>query len=335
MHALWQLAGSSSSQSLSVLLGPVTHSLTLERSTLHVPFDPTASSGPTTSPTGHTFGLERPFVSFRKPHRQTTFSLSLARCREPLWSTSIMARQINNLSPRGRIAAIAAAFITLVFLLHLVFPGSDSLLSSTQRWTTASSSVLRSKFLRAKAKAPRRPIHHPIPKLMADARESYDTKVARQSKSLDEAVKEYQRRYKRAPPKGFDIWYEFAVENDAVMIDEYDNLVRDLEPFWQFNGKEIRQRCIDVGYLPSVDLVRISNGTTRTIDVSKGFDDSEVGARAKGFRVMLEKFQQHLPDMDFPINEKAEGRILVPWEEKLYSNLTADSSSELVLNLFQ
>ncbi|WOO84722.1 Beta-1,2-xylosyltransferase 1 [Vanrija pseudolonga] len=237
-----------------------------------------------------------------------------------------MARQINNLSPRGRIAAIAAAFITLVFLLHLVFPGSDSLLSSTQRWTTASSSVLRSKFLRAKAKAPRPPIHHPIPKLMADARESYDSKVARQSKSLDEAVKEYQRRYKRAPPKGFEIWYEFAVENDAVMIDEYDNLIRDLEPFWQFNGKEIRQRCIDVGYLPSVDLVRISNGTTRTIDVSKGFDDSEVGARAKGFRVMLEKFQKHLPDMDFPINEKAEGRILVPWEEKLYSNLTADSS---------
>lgn len=28
----------------------------------------------------------------------------------------------------------------------------------------------------------------------------------RQSKTLQEAVAEYKRRYERAPPKGFDIW---------------------------------------------------------------------------------------------------------------------------------
>lgn len=33
-----------------------------------------------------------------------------------------------------------------------------------------------------------------------------------------------------------------------------------------------------------------------------------------------------LPNMDFPINEKAEGRILVPWEQNRFANLTADSS---------
>lgn len=223
---------------------------------------------------------------------------------------------------------IAGSCIALLFFLHIIFPSS---LSTTQRWTTASSSVLRSKFLRAKAKNPRPPIHHPIPKLMADAREKFEEKVARQSKNLGSAVKEYRRRYKRDPPKGFDIWFEFAKANNTVMIDEYDQLMRDLEPFWQLSGKEIRQRCIDVGYLPSVDLVRIENGKTRTIDVSKGFEDSEVGARAKGFRVMLEKFQRYLPDMDFPINEKAEGRILIPWEERLYKNLTADASSESCL----
>jgi hypothetical protein len=161
---------------------------------------------------------------------------------------------------------------------------------------------------------------------MSEAREEFEAKVARQSKTLEEAVAEYTRRYKRAPPKGFDIWYQFATDNNAVIIDEYDQLISDLNPFWLFSGEEVRRRCIQIGYLPSVDLVRIENGTTRTIDVSKGFDDAEVGARAKGFRVMLEKFQRHLPDMDFPINEKAEGRILVPWEENLYSNLTADST---------
>jgi len=165
---------------------------------------------------------------------------------------------------------------------------------------------------------------------MADARDKHDRMLKRQSKTLPQAVAEYQRRYGRKPPLGFDEWFEFAQTNGAVIYDEYDQLVRDLEPYWQFTGAEVRERCLQVGLLPSVDLVRIKDGKTMTIDVTKGFVDSEVGARAKGFRVMLEKFQDRLPDMDFPINEKAEGRILVPWEEKLYSNLTANASCKSV-----
>jgi hypothetical protein len=161
---------------------------------------------------------------------------------------------------------------------------------------------------------------------MANARAEYDQKIARQSKSLSAAVAEYNKRYGRNPPKGFDEWYEFAVQNGAGIIDEYDQLAESMEPFWLFSGEEVRRRCLQVGQLPSVDLVMIENGVTRTEHISK--DDSEVGARAKGFRVMLEKFQDKLPDMNFPINQKAEGRILVPWEEKLYFNLTADSSRE-------
>ena len=234
-------------------------------------------------------------------------------------------RYVKGMSTRNRIFALVGALFSLFFFVQLFVPQSNRFLANTQRWTTASSSVIRSKFLRAKAKAPRLPIHHPIPKLMADAREQFDAKLRRQSKTVEQAVAEYEKRYQRAPPKGFDDWFTFAKENNAIIIDEYDQLIRDLEPFWMFSGEELRRRCIQVGYLPSVDLVRVEKGATRTIDVSKGFDDAEVGARAKGFRVMLEKFQAKLPDMDFPINEKAEGRILVPWEESQFSNLTANS----------
>ena len=31
---------------------------------------------------------------------------------------------------------------------------------------------------------------------------------------------EYKRRYKRAPPPGFDDWYAFAVDHDVILIDE-------------------------------------------------------------------------------------------------------------------
>jgi hypothetical protein len=77
----------------------------------------------------------------------------------------------------------------------------------------------------------------------------------------------------------------------VAIIDEYDQLHEDMQPFWLLSGKEIRRRCTQVAFLPSVDLVRVQDGKARTVDASTGFDDLEVGARAKGFKVMLEKFQ--------------------------------------------
>jgi hypothetical protein len=47
---------------------------------------------------------------------------------------------------------------------------------------------------------------HPIYDLIERAKAEWDKKLRKQSKSLDEAVAEYQRRYCRAPPKGFDKW---------------------------------------------------------------------------------------------------------------------------------
>lgn len=53
---------------------------------------------------------------------------------------------------------------------------------------------------------------HPIYKLLQQARREWDAKVARQSKSLAEAVKEYKRRNGGMnPPKGFDHWWDFVV----------------------------------------------------------------------------------------------------------------------------
>ncbi|KAJ3517360.1 hypothetical protein NMY22_g13981 [Coprinellus aureogranulatus] len=42
---------------------------------------------------------------------------------------------------------------------------------------------------------------------------------------------------------------------------------------------------------------------------------------------MMGKFARYLPDMDFPINAKAEGRVLIPWEHQQYPNLTRRDSS--------
>ena len=80
------------------------------------------------------------------------------------------------------------------------------------------------------------------------------------------------------------------------------------------------------------------DGKASIINLNKGFEDTEVSARAKGFSSMLSQFANkvilghwynfvfftrfQLPDLDFPVNTKAEGRILIPWERRQYFNLT-------------
>ena len=47
---------------------------------------------------------------------------------------------------------------------------------------------------------------HPIYELVARAEKQWADKHKRASRTLDEAVEEYERRYKRPPPVGFDHW---------------------------------------------------------------------------------------------------------------------------------
>ncbi|KAL1703064.1 glycosyltransferase family 90 protein [Schizophyllum commune] len=162
---------------------------------------------------------------------------------------------------------------------------------------------------------------HPIPRLIAEAEERFTKKVARQSRTLPEAAAEYRRRYGRNPPKGFDKWWAFAQENEFVMVDEFDGLIDDLAPFWEISGEELSRRALQAIELPSIDLVSIRDGKWANIR-KQGFEDTEEGARAHGFRVMLEKFAHELPDLVFPINAKAEGRIIIPWEHREYPNMT-------------
>jgi hypothetical protein len=49
--------------------------------------------------------------------------------------------------------------------------------------------------------------------------------------------------------------------------------------------------------LPSFDLVRVRAGKPETVKVDKGFNDSEVSARANGLRSMMGKFAKRVWDV--------------------------------------
>ncbi|KAF5310349.1 hypothetical protein D9611_012102 [Ephemerocybe angulata] len=165
---------------------------------------------------------------------------------------------------------------------------------------------------------------HPIPKLMEQAEERYRKKLARQSKTFKSAVAEYKRKYRRPPPKGFYEWWTFAQKHQVKMVDEYDGLMSDLDPFWGLSGAELRRRAKQAAEFPSVDLVRVRDGKAESVNLN----GQGVSGRAEGFRLMLERFQSKLPSLDFPINVKSENRVLVPWEHITYPNMTVQDSSK-------
>jgi hypothetical protein len=56
---------------------------------------------------------------------------------------------------------------------------------------------------------------HPILGMIEKAEKEWKAKVARQSKTLEEATIEYKRRYKRNPPRGWDKWCVAGVFRSA------------------------------------------------------------------------------------------------------------------------
>ncbi|KAL4248591.1 Protein O-Glucosyltransferase/Glycosyltransferase 90 [Abortiporus biennis] len=163
---------------------------------------------------------------------------------------------------------------------------------------------------------------HPIPQLMGEAEVNYRNLLSRQSKTLKEAIAEYKKRYGRVPPPGFEEWWQFVEDNDVIMRDEYDAINEDLAPFWEIPPQELRKRATLAGHLPAVDLVRVRDGVAKAVNLRDSPDGSEVSARARGFLSIIKRFEDKLPNLDFPINAMAEGRILIPWEHRKYPNLT-------------
>lgn len=64
-------------------------------------------------------------------------------------------------------------------------------------------------YLRDVAKpgvVPRNTVEHPIAYLVREAERKWEFKLAKQSRTLGQAVATYRERYGRAPPAGFDKW---------------------------------------------------------------------------------------------------------------------------------
>ncbi|KAF7715171.1 Beta-1,2-xylosyltransferase [Penicillium ucsense] len=153
---------------------------------------------------------------------------------------------------------------------------------------------------------------HPISTLIQNAQQSFDDVRARQSKTLAEAVQEYERRYKMHPPPHFDKWFQFAQAKGVRLIDEFDSIYHNLRPFWAVKPAVIRARAREtLGFDNAVIGLLIRDGQVTLIE--GGGDDREW--QRKATVGMMKDFVKYLPDMDLVFNTHDEPRVVIPSED--------------------
>lgn len=150
------------------------------------------------------------------------------------------------------------------------------------------------------AKAPKSA--HAIDTLIKNANNVYDELLKKESKDIKSAAAEYRKRRGRHPPPGFDLWYKFAEENGAVMVEDFfDQIYHDLGPFWG---------------LPASTMRREANVYEMTINVRNHNASTTSGwFWTRIWQNMTQTIEHLLPDMDIALNAMDEPRIVVPWEE--------------------
>ncbi|KAF2091767.1 glycosyltransferase family 90 protein, partial [Saccharata proteae CBS 121410] len=149
---------------------------------------------------------------------------------------------------------------------------------------------------------------HPIDHLREQAAQQFQRTVAKRTRSLPEAAAAYRLRRGRHPPPAFDAWYRFAESKDAFVVEDFfDHIYDDLEPFWGVPAREIRAAAAGGDVVPSIVSVR--NGT-----VSKTEDFWRINYWAELVRSVVDE-GGYVPDVDMPVNNMDESRVLVPWED--------------------
>ncbi len=164
---------------------------------------------------------------------------------------------------------------------------------------------------------------HPAAQLIDVAEAEFQATLSRQSKSLAAAAREYRRRNGISPPPHFDKWYEFAVHNNVVLIDEFDTINDMLLPFWALKPVTIRSRVANALGHEDVALigVAIRNGAIELIENGEEW-------QRKATAGMLKNFVQYLPDMDLAFNVHDEPRVIVP--NNLLSSMVMMAQNEVL-----
>lgn len=143
---------------------------------------------------------------------------------------------------------------------------------------------------------------HPIEVLIEGAEKEFQKILSKETFDLKSAAQAYRQRRGRHPPPGFDKWFEFAQENDAIIIEDFfDQIYHDLAPFWGVHPATMRREGVD---------------NEQTISIRNHVATAESDwFWTKIWLDLIKSISHMLPDMDLNFNAMDEPRIVVPWEQ--------------------
>ena len=150
---------------------------------------------------------------------------------------------------------------------------------------------------------------HPISLLMQEADKKWRKYEDGRSTTFKQTVKTYRRRHGRHPPPGFKDWYKYARKRNVHNIDDFEQIMDDIRPFWAIEPKIVRNLAANMWRNADQGVACIHIRNHKVVKESNG------SWRSETLRKLIEKFIKYLPDMDIAINRLDQPRVVVPWED--------------------
>lgn len=148
--------------------------------------------------------------------------------------------------------------------------------------------------------------NHPIDRLISDAHTYHEDLLKQRSFDLPTAAARYRDSRGRHPPPGFDAWFKYAKDHDAIIVESFfDRIYADTAPFWGLDPQTTAARASSWEH-----VVRVRNG------VANGTGNTENKVPwLQLWTELVAEAAPWLPDVDMPINYMDESRLIVPWED--------------------
>jgi hypothetical protein len=159
---------------------------------------------------------------------------------------------------------------------------------------------------------------------MKEADKAWHAYEESRSMTFKETVAKYRRKYGRNPPPGFRDWYKFARDKNVHNVDDFEQIMDDLRPFWAVEPPIIRSLA---AHLSENEKNGVSGIHIRDKKIWKLTNDNW---RAQTLSKMIESFVRFLPDMDIAMNRLDQPRLVVPWDD-MQVLLAKEISSRRVL----
>ncbi|KAK8016336.1 hypothetical protein PG993_014525, partial [Apiospora rasikravindrae] len=153
--------------------------------------------------------------------------------------------------------------------------------------------------------------HHPVDEFIYKNRVESDRwlRHASVSTNLRTAVEEYKgRHHGRDPPAHFDRWFDFSRQRNAAIVDMYDQMEKDILPFWGMSPQKVREAVEKAKGLPDIGVVTIIKGKASHNEPA----DSSHQMILDDLVSIISRFSEYLPEMEIPINLNERPRVLVP-----------------------